>query len=123
MKERQKMALVESCVGQGLDRIQAKMEFWGKDAPFTPYTLWEREGALGERNLPEILKSINVSHLSPEERAIVGIAWEFVWGEKTPEEIIQARDELIAKVKFTTSPVSEIEKLWFWVATADTDLF
>mgnify|MGYP001599521503 CR=1 FL=1 len=73
--------------------------------------------------MTEILESIeNIGELSPEQRALVGIGWEFIWGVMPPEEITQLREEVQNKGKYGVV-LSEQERLWLQIMTIDTDLF
>ena len=113
-----KEALLEALIRPKLVEISDKLKYWfpetivqeGKDW-VTPDSL-TLEKFLTMRPCPE----------SHSEITLYGIAWEFIWGEKPPEVVTKARENLINRA-LGGEKLEPSEKLWLKLIVVDTDYF
>lgn len=122
MKHESLVGLLESAVSEALQEIGPKLDFWNIKTPVSGETLWKRPNSLGAKDLPSLLKSIDPEKLNPDQSTLLGIAWEFVWGQPTPEKIHSLKNQLLEKVA-NQQDLTDLEKLWYGLICIDTDIF
>lgn len=115
-----KKALLNSAISGELGQMKGKMDFWQLDCPEAG-TIWQAEKPL---SLEEVLgmfedeKEVEGTELG----TLLGIGWEFVWGQKPPEEVCEMRKMVRMKARCGLE-MTELEKLWFQLIAVDTDMF
>lgn len=120
--EQRLISLVESAISGSLEEIAPKLDFWGIKNPIRGGTLWQQPESLGEKNLPSLLESIDLQKLNSDQRTLLGIGWELVWGQSAPENVVTLRDQLLRKVA-NSQDLTNLEKLWYGLICVDTDSF
>ncbi len=116
---------LDGLVAKEVAQLKNKFEFWNIKPAIN--ISWRDDTSLASQNyyqeMLKTLKSINnVGELSPQQQALVGIGWEFVWGVMPPEEITHLREEVKNKEKYGVV-LSEQERLWLQIMAIDTDSF
>jgi hypothetical protein len=117
-----KEAILGALVRPEILALKSKLDFYGEnyhiDLGSSDASEWTTKDSL---TLEKFLEEHPVP-TKPEEMPIYGIAWELVWGIKTPDEIKDARDRVIAKARYLGG-LSELETLWVKLIYTDTDMF
>lgn len=112
---------LDRLVTSEVSRLRNKFSFWGVN-PAVDISLPEPESE-NYQNMIRTLQSISdIDRLSGEQQALVGIGWEFVWGASPPKEVIDLRDNMLAKAG-SGEHLSEQEQLWLQIIAVDTDSF
>ncbi len=124
-KIRPELLELDSLVTSEVAQLNDKFSFWNIKPVVD--TNWPGSTFSSNKNdyprMTEILESIeNIEELSPEQRALVGIGWEFIWGVIPPEEITQLREEVQNKAKYGDN-LSKQELVWIQLMAIDTDSF
>ena len=117
-----KSMLLQSVVSGELEQLGKKMEFWLNTIPVSG-TVWQNEDSISVR---DVLATIGLDDdclaKNPELSLLYGIAWEFVWGEESPEMVARLRDVVITKAR-TGMDLNDLEGLWYSIICVDTDMF
>lgn len=115
-----KMALLGSVISGELGQMKGKMDFWQVEAPVAG-TVWETGNSL---KLEEVLAMFGSEKdfEDSEMGILLGIGWEFVWGQEPPEKIRDLR-ELVRIKAHCGLEMTELEKLWLNLIAVDTDMF
>lgn len=118
-----KELLLSSLVAKSVGELGAKMEFWGLTPPEGGEVLFEKEKSL---TLEEVLNMIDPAgeDLASSEtlRLLYCLGWEFIWGQKPPAVVAEARDWLAVKQRCGL-PLHQLEELWLTLMAVDTDMF
>ena len=123
MHERSPIALLHSCVSDRVAGMADKLEFYGDGPSIKPEDNWQAQEALGGADLARVLHSIDPYNITNEDDlTLVGIAWEFVWGETPPEIILEKRQDMIEKFQ-NGQELTKLEEVWYNLALVDTDIF
>lgn len=121
------LAILESCVSDGANRMDCKREAIGLDPISQEAMNWSTKDSLGENDILKIIKTVNPTFLNYEEKLLVAIAAEFVWGKKLPEDITEIiadlRESLPIPEKENGVKLLPLERLWIDIITTDTDYF
>lgn len=113
-----KEMLLGALVGTELQRMKGKLDFYGIPADIPVGENWVAPDALTLERFMEA----NPRPETPDQTTLYGIAWEFIWGKKPPQEVIDAKESLKVRAR-TGMQISEMENLWLKIMTADTDMF
>jgi len=115
-----KEALIGALITPKFRELQQKLKFWGYGIDMPEDKDWTSPDALTLEKF--LTMNPTPTSSSSTEVTLYGIAWEFVWGEKPPEIVTKARQELVRKV-IRGEELEPIESLWLKLITVDTDSF
>lgn len=116
-----KELILDSLVSKEVDKLNTKLDYWGKEAPIN--TIWEANDHL---SLDKVLEKTEPTPeeiiQNPELLTLYSMAWEFVWGKEPPPMVTIERENLKNKLHYGI-PLSDLEKLWSDLIYVDTDTF
>ncbi len=113
-----KEILLGALVTTEIQKMDKKFDFYGVQTGIPGGESWIAKDSL-------TLEQFLDKHPSPsigEDITIYGIAWEFIWGKKPPQDVLEARQNLLIRAR-TGMEVTEEEKLWLKIIAVDTDMF
>lgn len=113
-----KETVLECLVTEELQRLESKLDYWGKPIKVPQEQGWKSTGAL---TIEKFLEQ-NPLPGAPVDRTLWGIAWECVWGMETPQAIREERENLLVRSRVGL-PTTDLEKLWLKLIAVDTDMF
>ena len=113
-----KEIILGALVGTELQRMRGKLDFYGLGVDFPTGESWVAPGAM---TLEQFLEK-NPTPETPDQAVLYGIAWEFIWGKKPPQEVTDAKNAMLAKNR-TGIALNDMEKLWLKLMVVDTDMF
>lgn len=120
------MAALEIAVSCGIERLEAKSNFWGQLFPVNTGALYQKgRGAITEDNIPGLLHQIGQEEfekLTPDQKALATAAQEFVW-EETPPNYIVEHQKILLKRTLSGEYLSPIEQTAVTLRALDTDSF
>ena len=124
-----KLMLLESAVSDMLIRLveQCKIDplLIYKIACFETYESCRQ--SFGEFQMPPLVKDLSrkeiFSILSEEEKSVVCIAWEGMWGEGAPPNYIRHfKSDVLEKASRHFDNLSNVEKVLFAISYTDTEI-
>jgi len=113
-----KEIILGALVGTELQRMRDKLDFYGLSADFQKGDSWASADSL---TLEQFLEKNPIPE-TPDQTVLYGIAWEFIWGKKPPQEVTDAKNAMLAKNR-TGITLNDMEKLWLKLIVVDTDMF
>jgi hypothetical protein len=116
-----KTALLNSVISGELGQMKSKFEFWQMPT-VEAGTLWESEKPLKLEDALSMFDPETDELEGTELGTMVGIGWEFVWGAAPPDYVKENREVVRIKAR-TGMEMTELERLWYRLICADTDMF
>ena len=129
MELSKKLRCLELAVSDGINRVLGTKDVYDNvrvNPKLKNDTIYGSSNQIiTEDQIPTIIATINeddIPKLNYDQKTLLTLGWEFIWGAKTPEEIVKHKEYITAK-SYKGEELTDSEKKLLIVSYLDTDSF